>query len=160
MNRNRLIMNIVIAGTCGSFCSATSWGQENQTQENSEMRESVPQKRHLADGNRHGLPLEVFAVVPGTKFLVSLGQELNTKELRKNQSFQVRTLEPLEAGNGIYLPSGATILGHVSRVEAAGTTGRAKMGLTVDGIQTRFGRLPIVAGGGSGPGDQRLKKGA
>ena len=159
MNRKRLIMNIVIAGTCGSFCGATSWGQESQIQENSEIHEPVPQKRHLADGNRHGLPLEVFAVVPGTKFLVSLGQELNTKELRKNQSFQVRTLEPLEAGNGIYLPSGATILGHVSRVEAAGTTGRAKMWLTFDEIQTRFGRLPIVAEVASVPGDHSIKNG-
>ena len=30
------------------------------------------QPRHRADGERHGLPLETFAVTPGTKFLVRL----------------------------------------------------------------------------------------
>ena len=157
MNRQRLIMNSVIAAVTASFCGA-SWAQDGLVQENSERREPLAE-RHLADGNRHGLPLEAFAVVPGTKFLVLLGQDLNTKELRKNQSFQVRTLEPLEAGNGIFLPSGATILGHVSRVDAAGTTGRAKMWLTFDEIQTGFGRLPIVAEVASVPGDHSIKNG-
>jgi hypothetical protein len=157
-NCKRLVLNFVIAGVCVSFCGAASWGQESQIQENSEMHERIAQ-RHLADGNRHGLPLEAYAVVPGTKFLVSLGQDLNTKELRKNQAFQVRTLEPLEAGSGIFLPSGATILGHVSRVDTAGTTGRAKVWLTFDEIQTRFGRLPIVAEVASVPGDHSIKNG-
>jgi len=112
-----------------------------------------------ADGDRHGLPLEVFAVVAGTRFLVKLEQDLNTKTLHQNQTFQVRTLEPLEAGQGIFLPSGATIRGHVSRVEPAGTTGRAKVWLTFDEIQTKFGRLPIVAEVISVPGDHSIKSG-
>src|SRR5882757_4633448 len=58
---------------------------------------------HSADGERHGLPVETFAVVPGTRFLVSLESDLNTKEVHKNQAFRVRTLEPLEAGQGNYL---------------------------------------------------------
>src|SRR5271157_3847985 len=69
--------------------------------------------QHVADGQRHGLPLETYAVVPGTRFLVSLEQDLNTKELHQNQTFRVRTLEPLEAGAGIYLPSGVEIRGHI-----------------------------------------------
>lgn len=112
-----------------------------------------------ADGERHGLPLEVFAVVPGTRFLVKLEQDLNTKTLHQNQTFHVRTLEPLEAGQGIFLPSGATIRGHVSRVEPAGTTGRAKVWLTFDEIQTKFGGLPIVAEVISVPGDHSIKSG-
>ena len=135
-------------------------GQESQVQENSEVRERVGvAARRVADGNRHGLPLETYAVVPGTKFMVSLGQDLNTKELHKNQTFQVRTVEPLEAGGGIFLPSGATISGHVSRVDAAGTTGRAKVWLTFDEIHTRFGKLPIVAEVASVPGDHSIKNG-
>jgi hypothetical protein len=114
---------------------------------------------HRADGDRHGLPVEAFAVVPGTRFLVRLESDLNTKEVHKNQAFHVRTLEPLEAGQGNYLPPGAVIAGHVSRVDPAGTTGRAKIWLTFDEIQTRFGRLPIVAEVTSVPGDHSIKLG-
>jgi hypothetical protein len=112
-----------------------------------------------ADGERHGLPAEAFAVVPGTRFLVRLESDLNTKEVHKNQAFHVRTLEPLEAGQGNYLPPGAMIVGHVSRVDPAGTTGRAKIWLTFDEIQTRFGKLPIVAEVASVPGDHSIKSG-
>lgn len=114
---------------------------------------------HVADGQRHGLPVEVFAVAPGTRFLVSLEQDMNTKVVRQNQEFRVRTLEPLEAGQGIYLPAGAEIRGHVSRVEPAGTTGKAKLWLTFDEIHTRFGSLPIVAEVASVPGDHSIKSG-
>jgi hypothetical protein len=124
------------------------------------MREpsnSVP--THAADGGRHGLPLETFAVVPGTRFLVRLEQDMNTGQIRRNQPFRVRTVEPLEAGSGIYLPSGAEIVGHVSRVDPAGTTGKAKIWLTFDEIQTRFGRLPIVAEVAGVPGDHSIRSG-
>ena len=112
-----------------------------------------------ADGERHGLPVETFAVVPGTRFLVRLESELSTKEVRKNQEFRVRTLEPLEAGQGNYLPPGAVIVGHISRVDPAGSTGRAKVWLTFDEIHTRFGKLPIVAEVASVPGDHSIKAG-
>ena len=114
---------------------------------------------HAVDGGRHGQPIERFAVVPGTKFLVRLEGDLSTKVMRKNQEFRVRTLEPLEAGQGNYLPAGAVIIGHVSRVESAGATGHAKIWLTFDDIQTRFGKLPIVAEVASVPGDHSIKAG-
>lgn len=114
---------------------------------------------HAADGERHGLPEEVFAVAPGTRFLVSLEQDMNTKAVRQNQEFRVRTAEPLEAGQGIYLPSGAVIRGHISRVEPAGLAGKAKLWLTFDEIHTRFGNLPIVAEVASVPGDHSIKSG-
>src|SRR5260370_42684678 len=65
------------------------------------------QLRQRADGERHGLPLETYAGAPGTKFLVRLEDELGTKGTKENETFKVRTLEPHEAGRGIYLPSGA-----------------------------------------------------
>ncbi|HEX8872930.1 MAG TPA: hypothetical protein VF758_09200 [Candidatus Acidoferrum sp.] len=134
--------------------------QEPQEQAPAEMREpSRTYAAHAADGDRRGLPLETFAVVPGTRFLVRLEQDLNTKAVHQNQAFRVRTLEPLEAGQGFYLPSGAEIHGHVSRVEPAGTTGRAKIWLTFDEIRTRFGRLPIVAEVASVPGDHSIRPG-
>jgi hypothetical protein len=114
-------------------------------------------QRHRADGGRHGLPAETFAVAPGTKFLVSLQDELSTKGTPENATFRVKTLEPLEAGSGFYLPSGAEIAGHVSRVEPAGVAGRAKLWLTFDEIHTRFGDLPIVAEVAGVPGDHSVK---
>jgi hypothetical protein len=114
---------------------------------------------HAADGQRHGLPVEAYAVVPGTRFLVTLENGLNTKNLKRNQEFRVRTVEPLEAGRGIFLPSGALIRGHISRVESAGMAGRAKLWLTFDEIHTRFGSLPIVAEVAAMPGDHSIASG-
>ncbi len=110
-----------------------------------------------ADGKRSGLPLEAYAVAPGAKFLVRLEDELDTAEARENHHFKVRTLEPLEAGNGIYLPSGAEIDGHISRVESAGIAGHARLWLTFDYIRTKFGKLPIIAEVVSVPGDHSVK---
>ena len=125
----------------------------------SEETQNTQAAARPADGERHGLALETFAVVPGTRFLVRLESELSTKEVRKNQEFRVRTLEPLEAGQGNYLPPGAVIVGHISRVDPAGSTGRAKVWLTFDEIHTRFGKLPIVAEVASVPGDHSIKAG-
>lgn len=119
-----------------------------------------PRAGHRADGRRHAdLPVEAYAVVPGTKFLVRLDDELDSKETREKKHFKVTTLEPLEAGNGIYLPAGAQIRGHVSRVESAGIAGRAKIWLTFDEIHTKFATLPIVAEVVSVPGDHSVKTG-
>ena len=118
---------------------------------------SEDQAGKAADGKRHGLPLETYGVVPGTKFLVSLEDNLGTKGTAERTKFKVKTLEPLEAGSGIYLPSGAEIDGHVSHVESAGTTGRARIWLTFDEIHTKFGRLPLVAEVVSVPGEHSVK---
>jgi hypothetical protein len=120
----------------------------------------TPPASRPADGRRSAdLPVEAYAVVPGTKFLVRLEDELGTQQTRQNSKFKVRTLEPLEAGSGIYLPPGAEIVGHVSRVESAGIAGRARIWLTFDDIRTKFGPLPIVAEVVGVPGDHSVKTG-
>ena len=117
---------------------------------------SAPMQK--ADGKRRAdLPVEAYAVVPGTKFLVSLEEGLNTVNTPEGKRFKARTLEPLEAGSGIYLPTGVEITGHVSRVEPAGVAGRARLFLTFDEIRTRFGALPIVAEITSVPGDHSVR---
>ena len=138
----------------------TSRAQE-QSQEPSREATAQPseQPRQKADGERHGLPLETYAVTPGTKFLVRLNEELGTKGTQQNAKFKVKTLEPLEAGSGIYLPAGAEIRGHISHVEPAGVAGRAKLWLTFDEIRTKFGDLPIVAEVVDVPGDHSVKSG-
>lgn len=164
MNNGRFWMKLGMLGVYpGLLASSLAWGQERDRQEQGQPQQEVREASHsgtrIADGERHGLPVEVYAVVPGTRFLVSLQQDMNTRVLRMNQEFRVRTLEPLEAGSGIYLPSGAEIRGHVSRVESAGMTGRAKIWLTFDEIRTKFGKLPIVAEVASVPGDHSIKSG-
>jgi hypothetical protein len=130
--------------------------KEGPVKEEAAEPSNVPYPAHVADGQKHGLPLEVYAVVPGTKFLVTLEEPMSTKDLKRNQEFRVRTAEPLEAGRGIYLPPGAEIRGHISRVESAGQAGKAKLWLTFDEIHTRFGRLPIVAEVAGMPGDHSI----
>jgi hypothetical protein len=148
----------------GAIFSAGAWGQQaaQPSQDPQTTAMENPNARpelHPADGARHGLPLEALAVAPGTKFLVALETDINTKEIRQNDRFHVKTVEPLEAGNGVYLPSGATIYGHVSRVEPAGIAGKAKLWLTFDEIHTQFGKLPIVAEVAGVPGDHSIKSG-
>ena len=119
---------------------------------------SDPRQQHKADGRREpGLPAETYAVAPGAKFLARLDDDLTTKGLQENHRFRMTTLEPLEAGEGIYLPAGAEIQGHVTRVESAGMAGRAKLYLTFDYIRTHFGKLPIVAQVSGIPGDHSVK---
>ena len=147
----------VVAGFAFTFCLEA---QEPSAETNVETQNSSsPYTPRVADGHRRGLPVETFAVAPGTRFLVGLEEEMNTKAVRQNQVFAVRTLEPLEAGQGIYLPAGALIEGHISRVEPAGKTGHAKLWLTFDQIKTRFATLPIVAEVASVPGDHSMKSG-
>ena len=142
------------------FVAAVSGAQEPPPEPNDNSpQNAVSYPARVVDGQRHGLPLEALAVAPGTRFLVRLEDDMSTKDLRRNQSFRVRTLEPLEAGRGFYLPAGAQILGHVSRLEPAGTTGRAKLWLTFDDVVTRFGKLPIVAEVTAVPGDHSIKSG-
>ena len=159
--KSLLVANVFAVAMLG-FSWVPAWAQE-PTQE-APPPEAVPAApqgpAHPADGRRHGdLPVEAYAVVPGTKFLVRLENELDTKETRDKARFKVVTLEPLEAGNGIYLPAGAEIRGHVSGVQSAGIAGRAKIWLTFDDMRTRFGTLPIVADVVSVPGDHTVKMG-
>ncbi len=147
---------LTMALALGVACKA----QEQSQEPSREATTPVPdQQRQKADGVRHGLPIETYAVAPGTKFLVRLEDELGTKGTKENEKFKVKTLEPLEAGSGIYLPSGAEIHGHISHVEPAGVAGRAKLWLTFDEIRTKFGTLPIVAEVVSVPGDHSVKPG-
>jgi hypothetical protein len=154
------------AASAASFsapASAQAQTQEPQPRYQSQDPPSSPQQQtesQAADGQRQrDLPAEAYAVVPGTKFLVRLEGDLGTKNTPENTKFKVKTLEPLEAGSGIYLPPGAEITGHVSRSEPAGVAGRAKLYLTFDEIRTKFGRLPIVAEVVSVPGDHSVKAG-
>src|SRR5260370_40549821 len=126
----------------GFVCLAQETAEEPARETTAQAPE---QQRQKADGERRGLPIETYAVTPGTKFLVKLEDELSTKGTPENGKFKVKTLEPLEAGSGIYLPAGAEIRGHVSRLEPAGVGGRAEIWLSVGGGRPKVGKEPIWA---------------
>ena len=95
----------------------------------------------------------------GTHFLVRLEQEMNTGRDRLNKPFEVITIEPLATASGYVIPPGAKIVGHISRIEPAGLTGRARVWLTFDDIYTPRGTLPIVAEVSSVPGEYSVRQG-
>lgn len=84
-------------------------------------------------------------VTAGTRFLVGLGDRLNTKDAKAGDRFHARTLEPLATTDGGVLAPGLEIRGHVDKVEVAHQAGRAHMWLTFDEIKTRAGWVPLVA---------------
>jgi hypothetical protein len=161
-----LLGNVCTSILFASTMAGVALSQEPQQQTQQEPQpeaplpgaQAQPAPTRPADGKRRSdLPMEAYAVVPGTRFLVRLDDELDTKQTPEKKRFKVTTLEPLEAGSGIYLPSGAEVRGHVSRVESSGIAGRAKIWLTFDEIRTKFGTLPIVAEVVSVPGDHSVK---
>ena len=86
-----------------------------------------------------------FVVPTGTRFLIQLGEKLSTRDDKPGKRFRARTLDPLPTADGSELPAGAEIRGHIDKVEAAEKTGRARLWLTFDDIQTPSGRRPLVA---------------
>lgn len=105
------------------------------------------------------LPATADLVQNGARFLVRLDQELNTGKDKVNKKFEVKTIEPLETSNGYVLPPGAKIRGHISRIEPGGLTGRARLWLTFEDIDTSRGVLPIVAEVSSVPGEYSVRPG-
>lgn len=95
----------------------------------------------------------------GTRFLVRLESKLSTRKDKLGKKFKVKTAEPLTAADGTVLRSGTEIRGHVSRIEPAGATGRARLWLTFDEIKAPAGKLPIVASVASVPGEHSVRTG-
>ncbi|HTZ99122.1 MAG TPA: hypothetical protein VMB02_02250 [Candidatus Aquilonibacter sp.] len=107
----------------------------------------VPSTRSLSaqvrsSGARGPAPNEVS---PGTRFLIRLDGELGSKESKAGSRFTAHTIEPVSSADGTTLPNGAEVRGHVDKVQAAGKTGRARMWLTFDDIQTPDGWIPLIA---------------
>ena len=115
-----------------------------------------------AQGQQGGsqAPATVTSTVPnGTRFLIRLEDELSTRKHKVNKKFKAKTLEPLQTADGTMLPPGAEIRGHISRLEPAGLTGRARMWLTFDEIKTPAGKMPLVADVVNVPGDHSVRPG-
>ena len=98
-------------------------------------------------------------VQSGTHLLVRLDDELSTATSKVNRKFNAVTIEPLETSSGYVLAPGASIHGCITRIEPGEATGRARLWLTFDDIDTRHGRFPIVAEVSSVPGDFSVRQG-
>ena len=117
---------------------------------------------HLAFGaqSRSAGPVHAAHFVPkGPRFLVRLEQQLNTGRDRLNEKLEVKTIEPLQDSSGYVIRPGARISGHISRIEPAGLTARARVWLTFDDIETRRGTFPIVAEVASVPDEFSVRTG-
>jgi hypothetical protein len=95
----------------------------------------------------------------GTRFLVRLEDKLSTRKDKAGKKFDVKTLEPVVTADGRVIPAGTKIRGHISRVEPAHITGRARLWLTFDEIKPREGRTAIVADIVGVPGDHAVRAG-
>lgn len=137
--RNMLLAVAAFLATAGSPVFAQDQQpaplQQNQNEPAPPTFQPAPQDQ----------PAGPYVVPTGTRFLVGLEDTLNTKEDKPGKRFRARTLEPLTAADGTALHTGAEIRGHIDKVEPAGKTGRARLWLTFDDIQTRAGRRPLVA---------------
>lgn len=121
---------------------------------------ATTQAARTQHGNSPATASSLPATVPsGTRFLVRLEDELRTDKIKMNKKFKARTLEPLQTSDGTVLPPNAEIRGHVSRIEPAQITGRARLWLTFDDIKTRDGRRPLIADVISVPGDHSVRQG-
>jgi len=81
----------------------------------------------------------------GTRFLIRLDNPISSKGSKKGEAFTAQTLDRLYSADGTALTPGAKIRGHIDRVDGAGKTGRARLWLAFDDIQTPNGWLPVVA---------------
>lgn len=97
-----------------------------------------------------------YEVPAGTRFLIGLESKLSTKDNKPGKRFKARTLEPLATSEGIIVPPGAEVRGHVDKTERAGLTGRARIWLTFDDIKVRGGRTPLIAEVTDAPGERSI----
>jgi hypothetical protein len=94
------------------------------------------------------------AIAEGTRFLIRLNDRLDTRKLEPGKHFKAKLAEDLVAGNGVMIPRGKTIKGHVSAVEQGL---HARMLLTFDEIDTGHGSMPLIATVTGAPGDHSVK---
>lgn len=106
---------------------------------------------------RPGSPLGGYEVPAGTTFLIGLEDKLSTRNSKPGRRFKAKTLEPLTTAEGILVPPGAEVRGHVDKVERAGLTGRARLWLTFDDIKFGGGRMPLIAEVTDTPGQRSIK---
>jgi hypothetical protein len=149
----RTMLLAVAAFLAAAGMPAFAQDQQSSSPEQSEQSvQTAPPQLPAQD-----IPPTAYVVPVGTRFLVALQDKLCTKEDKAGKRFRARTLDPLTSADGNVLAAGAEIQGHIDKVEPAEKTGRARLWLTFDDIQTRAGRKPLVAQLIDAPGVHSLR---
>ncbi len=90
----------------------------------------------------------------GTRFVVRLKDKLDTSKVKPGKHFTAELAEDLQAPNGLVIPRGKKIKGHVSDVDR-GLRGRLL--LSFDEIDTDHGKMPLAATVTGVPGEHGIK---
>lgn len=95
------------------------------------------------------------AIPQGRRFILGLQDPLDTRSLTQGQHFTAELREDLATPNGLILPRGCSVRGHVANFEH-GFTG-ARLMLAMDEIETSHGWVPLPATFTGVPGDPSIK---
>lgn len=95
------------------------------------------------------------AIPEGKRFIIKLKDTLDTRKMDQGKHFKAELREDLVAPNGLVIPKGRTIKGHVGRFDR-GYTG-AHILLALDEIETRKGWVPLIGTVTGVPGDSSVK---
>jgi len=155
---------------CSLFCvsalsvSAIAQDNGNVNDQNRPVLTTRPQQSPPVAqprGNQQGVyaPNQIYAppnVIPeGTRVIIMLKDTLDTKKMQQGQRFKAELREDLVTPNGLTIPKGRAIKGHVGSFER-GYTG-ARILLAMDEIETRHGWVPLIATVTGVPGDPSVK---
>jgi hypothetical protein len=98
-----------------------------------------------------------MAGTPGSRFFVTLETRISTKQDKVGKTFVARTLDPIALPDGVVLPPGTAIRGHVSKVHQAEMVDKARIWLTFDEIKTPNGWAQLAANLIDAPESQKLR---
>ena len=93
-------------------------------------------------------------VAEGTRFMIRLDSALDTNKIKPGKKFDAKLAEDLVTPNGLVIPAGKKVRGHVSDVE---TGYHSQMLLSFDEIETAHGWRPLIASVSDVPGEHGVK---
>jgi hypothetical protein len=100
-------------------------------------------------------PVPANVVPQGSVFLIQLTDRLDTRMVKAGDHFHARLAEPITAGNGLTIPQGRRIKGHVSAVQPGF---RTRLLLSFDAIEMPYGWVPLIATVTGVPGEHGLRQ--
>lgn len=95
------------------------------------------------------------AIPEGTRFIIKLKDNLDTRTLQQGQHFGAELREDLVTPSGLLIPKGRGVKGHIATFER-GYTG-ARIMFAMDEMDTRHGWVPLIATVTGVPGDPSIK---
>lgn len=93
-------------------------------------------------------------IAEGTRFMIRLDSTLDSNKVQAGKKFKAKLSEDLTTPNGLVIPAGKRVRGHVSDVER-GFHGRLL--LSFDEIETSHGWRPLIASVSDVPGEHGVK---